>query len=146
MSKPDAPGASCVPARPVRYLAAGVLNTVVGYFLGVGLYYLLAPEMHVVLIGAIANVLAISFSFVNYKMFVFQTQGGWLREYLRSYLVYGSMAVMGIVVLWILIDGLGLPIWIAQAVAILVTVVVSYLGHARYTFSLAEGAEPGRHE
>ena len=124
-------------SRQVRYLIVGGANTLIGYSLGVGLYYLLSPTLHILLIGAISNVLAITVSFTSYKLFVFQTHGGWISEYLRSYVVYGGMAVVGIILLWIFVDGLHLPIWLAQGVAILITVVISYIGHARFTFRLA---------
>lgn len=126
--------ASLFDSRKLRYLLVGGLNAIVGYGLGVGLYLLLSPVLHILLIGLVANVLAISFSFTTQKLLVFRTKGRWLSEYLRSYLVYGGMGVMGTVLLWALVDGIHLPIWIAQGVAIGLTVVVSYVGHARFTF------------
>jgi len=130
------------PSRTIRYLSIGGINTLVGYGLGVGLYYLLWPRLHILLIGALSSVLAISFSFTTYKRFVFRTQGQWVKEYLRSYVVYGSMAVMGVILLWILVDGLRVPIWLAQGVSILITVVISYVGHAKFTFRLTGHTEP----
>lgn len=123
--------------RELRYLLVGGLNTLFGYSLGVGLYLALSPVLHILLIGVIGNVFAITFSFVTYKLLVFQTRGHWLAEYLKSYLVYGGSAVLGILLLWWLVDGLGVPIWLAQGLTILIAVVVSYLGHARFTFRRA---------
>lgn len=120
--------------REWRYLLVGGFNTLVGYSLGVGLYLVLSPLLHILVIGVIANILAITISFTAYRRFVFRTHGHWLGEYLRSYVVYGGTAVFGIMLLWLLVDGLGMPIWVAQGIAILLTVIVSYLGHARFTF------------
>jgi putative flippase GtrA len=130
-----------VRSRQFRYLVVGVVNTAIGYCLGVGLYYLLSPALHILMIGAIANILAISVSFTTYKLFVFRTRGRWREEYLRGYVVYGGMALVGIVLLWILVDGLHLHIWLAQALSIAITVVISYVGHSQYTFHLASDAE-----
>lgn len=121
---------------PVRYLIVGALNTAFGYLTGIAVYYLLSPRAHILVVGAIANVLAISFSFTTYKHYVFRTNGSWWREYLRSYLVYGGVALCGIVALWIMVDGLNIGIWVAQALAIALTVFISYLGHSRYTFGI----------
>lgn len=121
-------------SRKLRYLLVGGMNTIVGYGLGVGLYLLLSPTLHILLIGLVANVLSISFSFTTQKLLVFRTEGHWLVEYLRSYLVYGGMGLIGTVLLWALVDGIHLPIWIAQGVTIGLTVVFSYVGHARFTF------------
>jgi putative flippase GtrA len=133
-----------VRSLPIRYLVVGAFNTVIGYCLGVGLYYLLSPAVHVLAIGAIANVIAISVSFTTYKLFVFRTRERWLEEYLRSYVVYGGMALVSIVALWVLVDAMRLPIWLAQAMSIIITIVISYLGHSRYTFGLATDAEAGQ--
>lgn len=118
----------------LRYLLVGGFNTLVGYGLGVGLYLALADQLHILVIGVIANILANSVSFTTYKYLVFRSQGRWLVEYLRSYLVYGGSALVGIMLLWLLVDGLRLPIWLAQGLAMLITVVASYLGHDRITF------------
>lgn len=135
-----------IKSRKGRYLLVGGFNTVVGYLIGLGLLYGLSPAVHVLVIGAIANVLAITVSFTTYKLYVFQTRGRWIEEYFRSYLVYGGMAVVGTLVLWILLDGMRLPIWLAQGLAVVLTVVISYLGHSRYTFSAAGQPEKGRSE
>lgn len=120
--------------QSLRYLVAGGWNTVFGYGVGVGLYTILSSQLHVAVIAAIANILAITMSFLTYKLFVFKTAGNWLSEYGRSYLVYGSMALLSIVLLWALVDYSGMDIWYAQALVILLTVGVSYLGHKFFTF------------
>lgn len=120
--------------KPIRYLLAGGWNTAFGYAVGVGLYTVLSDRLHVTIIAAVANILAITMSFLTYKLFVFKTKGNWLLEYSRSYLVYGSMALLSIVLLWGLVDYLGINIWYAQALVILLTVGVSYLGHKFFTF------------
>ena len=129
------PAINIVRSAQVRYLAVGMANTIVGYCLGVGLYNLLSPRFHILAIGAITNVFSISFSFAAHKLFVFRTQGRWLKEYFRSYVVYGGVAIIGIIALWILVDGLHMPIWLAQGLSICIGVVISYAGHSRFTFS-----------
>ncbi len=123
-----------IPHKELRYLMVGMLNTVVGYGLGVGSYMVGHPYFSLVGIGVISNVLAITFSFMTYKCLVFETQGQWLREYVRAYLVYGSTALFGIVLLWLLVGQLALSIWLAQGVIIVTTILISYLGHSRFTF------------
>jgi len=120
--------------KPLRYLLAGGWNTIFGYATSVGLYALLADKLHITVIAAIANIFAITMSFLTYKLFVFKTSGNWLLEYGRSYIVYGGMAVFGIILIWIFVDVLKWQIWYAQALVILITVGVSYLGHKFFTF------------
>jgi putative flippase GtrA len=120
--------------QKLRYLVVGALNTGVGYGIGVGSYMLGHPHLSIITIGIVSNVLAITFSFVTYKCLVFQTQGQWLREYARAYLVYGGTALLGVALLWLLVGQLALSIWFAQAIIIVITILISYLGHSRFTF------------
>jgi putative flippase GtrA len=120
--------------KSTRYLLAGVWNTLFGYGVGVGLYITLSSQLHVTVIATISNVIAISMSFLTYKLFVFKTTGNWLLEYGRSYLVYGSMALLSVALLWILVDYLEVDIYSAQALIIVITVGTSYLGHKFITF------------
>lgn len=121
-------------SQKIRYLIVGGINTAIGYGVGVGSYKLLSPILHIVAIGVLSNIIAITVSFLTYKLFVFKTKGNWLPEYFRAWLVYGGMAAVGVALLWAFVDGMRMPIWLAQGLVILLTVVISYLGHARYTF------------
>lgn len=121
-------------SKKIRYLIAGGWNTLFGYSSGIALYYTLSTHMHIVLIAILSNIIAITMSFVTYKLFVFRTHGNWIGEYFRSYIVYGGMAVLGIGLLWAMVDGLSIPFWLAQGLVIVVTVFVSYFSHSRFTF------------
>lgn len=130
--------ARSVRAKGVRFLAVGALNTAFAYAISTALYYALTPRLHIVAIGAIANVVCITESFVAYKLFVFRSQGHWLREYLRCYVVYGGNALIGISGLWLLVDVVGIAFWIAQGLLMIVGIAVSYAGHDRFTFDKAQ--------
>ena len=72
-----------------------------------------------------------------FKRFVFKTiNTNWFFEYLRSYVVYGVKAVVGIFVLWLFVSILNINIYISQAVAMLVTIFLSYTGHKNFTFKV----------
>ena len=120
----------------LRYFVAGGVNTVFGYGVSVLLYFLLHQRLHIVLIGIIINIVTITFSFLTYKIFVFKTKGGWLREYFRCYIVYGTSMVVGIGLLWLLVEFFAIRFWIAQGMLLCGTVCISYLGHSRYSFKL----------
>ena len=121
-------------ASKIRYLLVGVLNTIAGYCIGVGIYELLNSYLSIIVIGVISNIFSITFSFITYKLLVFKTRGAWMTEYLKAYLVYGGVAVFGIFALWVFIKQLGMSIWISQALVILATVLVSYVEHTKFTF------------
>jgi putative flippase GtrA len=121
----------------LRYLVAGGVNTLFGYIISLVLYYGLHQELNLVIILAIINIISISFSFLIYKIFVFKTQGNWVKEYLRCYLVYGFTAILSSACIWILVEKITLSYWIAQTLAIIVIIIVSYSMHKSYTFKAA---------
>jgi putative flippase GtrA len=118
-----------------RYLIGGLWNMVFGYGFGLGLFYTLNSHMHITLISLISNILSISMSFLTYKLFVFKVQGNWLREYLRCYILYGTMSVVSIALLWILVDFFKIPFWVAQGLVTPGMILFSYLGHKKFTFN-----------
>lgn len=120
--------------KRVRYLLAGGWNTLFGYCVGVLFYYLLHNYLHTLVIIVLANILNISMSFLTYKIFVFKTRGNWLSEYVRCYVVYGNIAIVGMLLIWVMVDFFMVPFWIAQALILLITVIISYVAHARFTF------------
>jgi putative flippase GtrA len=119
----------------VRYLLIGGINTLFGYLVGVFTYKLFNSILGIIGVGLLANVLAISFSFVTYKLFVFKTKGFWVNEYLKSYLVYGLSALLASLLLWLFVDVVSLSIWLAQAMVIIGMTIISYIGHSKITFN-----------
>ena len=120
--------------KRVRYLLAGGWNTLFGYCVGVLFYYLLHNYLHTLVIIVLANILNISMSFLTYKIFVFKNRGNLLSEYVRCYVVYGNIAIVGMLLIWLMVDFFMVPFWIAQALILLITVIISYVAHARFTF------------
>ena len=117
-----------------RFLLAGVWNTLFGYFSSLIIYNYYHNLLHILLIGVMVNILNISMSFFTYKYFVFKTKKNWAQEYLRSYVIYGGVALVSLCILWFAVDYLKLPFWIAQALTMLIGVFISYIGHDRFTF------------
>jgi len=122
----------------LRYLVVGGLNTAFGYGVSVGLYYTLSHHLHIIVIGVLANVICITEAFIIYKLFVFKSRENWLHEYMRCYVVYGGSALIGIFGLWLLVNIMGIPFWLAQAGLMIVSVLISFAGHNRFTFKKAQ--------
>jgi putative flippase GtrA len=131
----------------MRYLIVGVWNTCFGYGVYALLTYwltsLIASVYVVAMVASVlGNILAITMSFLCYKVWVFRTQGHFWREYFRCYLVYGTTALIGFALLPVLIFILNLFItqtvyvpYIAGALLTGGTVVVSFFGHQKFTFA-----------
>ena len=118
---------------------AGGFNTIAGYLVGLGVYHAIGMKTHILIVGIVSSFLAITVSFLTYKLWVFRTKKNWLGEYLKSFIVYGFSAFLGILLLWALVDGALIPFWLAQAVAITVLAVFSYYANCRFTFRETDG-------
>ena len=118
----------------ITFLISGVVNTIFGYFCGLIIYELFYKKIGLITVSVITNIISISFAFCSYKIFVFKTKGNWIKEYLKCYLVYGVSALISILVLWVLVELIALPFWLAQGLSIAIIVVFSFLGHRKFTF------------
>lgn len=125
---------SFINSNKARYLVSGAWNTLFGYSVMVALYEIFSPSLNIIFIAILANVAAITMAFLTYKCFVFHTKGNWFLEYVKSYLVYGSLTVLNIFLTWLLVEQMGISIWISQGICIPIAVVISYVGHSRFTF------------
>tara|TARA_Y200000002_G_scaffold329530_1_gene293673 strand:- start:74 stop:478 length:405 start_codon:yes stop_codon:yes gene_type:complete len=122
---------------PKKFLIVGFLNTIFGYSIGLVNYFLFFELIGIIGVGILNNIINITFAFIMFKRFVFKTiNTNWFFEYLRSYVVYGVKAVVGIFVLWLFVSILNINIYISQAVAMLVTIFLSYTGHKNFTFKV----------
>jgi putative flippase GtrA len=90
----------------VRYLCVGVCNTVFGYIVYVILLTLLNAVLPVrwlyltvVLASVLSTPLNITFAYFGYKLFVFRTEGNYLREWLKCFAVYGTGMIPGLIAL-----------------------------------------------
>lgn len=120
-----------------RFVFVGLFNTGIGYLIGVCVYLLLAPIFHIVVIGVLGSVISIIVSFLTQRVWVFRSSGPWWPQLRRSFVVYGSLSLVGIPVLWWLLDGVGLSIWIAQAVVLVIGAGLSYAGQKWFTFRVS---------
>lgn len=117
-----------------RYLIVGVCNTLIGYFSGIYLYFLLKDNLRIVFISIISSVLSITISFLTYKIFVFKTRGNWIREYIKCYMIYGGISILNIFIIWLFVDVLKVNIWLSLGSSTLIVTVLSYLGNNFFTF------------
>ncbi len=133
------------PALFSRYLLVGIWNTVFGYGTYAGLTAILTPRIPHAYIAAsiIGNVLAITEAFLAYKWLVFKTKGNYLQEWMRCVAVYGGAALLSIILLPGVVFALrqwaglgGSAPYIAGALLLGLTVIISFLGHKNFSFAV----------
>ena len=125
----------------IRFAIVGVVNSIFGYSVGVMLFLLLRENFPVFTISVIANSIAIVFSFVTQKVFVFRVKGHWAQQFIKGLAVYSVVTLVGSGVFWVLIDGVHLNVWISQAAVILCTAGIGLVGSKFFTFSAKPATE-----
>ena len=131
-------------AMVIRYLAAGASNTLFGYGCFALFTRLLTPLIPYgyMVASLLANLLAITFSFLSYKWFVFKTQGNYLKEWVRCLGVYTGIMLLTTASLPFVValvrrhtGNVHRAPYIAGALLLLVSVVFSFFGHRHISFS-----------
>jgi putative flippase GtrA len=131
------------PGQFRRYLLVGGINTIFGY----GTFALLTAGLDrvspygYIVAGVLSTGLNITFSYVNYKWFVFKTKGNYLREWSRCVAVYSGGIALTMILLPMVVFAIrrwtiftdGAP-YIAGALLIGLNAVYSFLGHKNFSF------------
>jgi putative flippase GtrA len=118
----------------VRYVVVGGWNTLAGYTIFFACYVLLAEQLHYMLIALLSHVVATLNAWVCYRRLVFFSTMRWFTEYLRFNLSCGLLIAFQLFILFVLSGLLGVHPLVAQAVAIIISVGVSYLVHKHFSF------------
>ncbi|MEU8246009.1 GtrA family protein [Nonomuraea sp. NPDC048916] len=128
----------------VKYLMGGGMTAVIYYcIMASGLLFLdeRVPYLCVVLAAHLITVVIV---YPWYRLIVFPGAGdSWLVGYLRFYVVGLSVLTASIVGLPILVELAGIPILLAQALIIVMTLSVSYGAHRMWTFRRRGSSGPG---
>ncbi len=119
----------------IRFLACGAINTALGYLLFIILYLILNEIMPNWAIVLIVYLLGSVISFVNFKLFVFKSSANWKMQYLKLSITCLTLYFGNIALLHLLVSVFGIAILIAQAMALAVLVICSYLMHKYFSFS-----------
>jgi len=120
---------------PKKFMIVGIINTIFGYLIGLLNYFIFYSKVGIIGVGILNNIIAITFSFTLLKVFVFKkTNTNWFLEYTRSYAVYGIQGLASILTLWVCVSFFNINIYFSQAISMLTTVFLSYVGHKKFTF------------
>lgn len=127
--------------RSLRFIAAGAINTA----FGISIYPLLlwtVPLFHAHYLLALlaAQALSLCFAFATYKLGVFRTQGGVLREFGAFAGFYVTNYVLNWIILPLLVEGARCPPVLAQLAFTALVIIGSWYWHHHVTFRLAHRA------
>jgi putative flippase GtrA len=131
------------PGQFGRYLIVGIWNTLFAYGSFAALVALIDPRIShgYILASFVASPVNITIAFLAYKWFVFKTKGHYLREWMRCVAVYGSGALLNLLLLPVIVEAIRHATrydrqapYIAGAVLICFGVIYSFVGHKNFSF------------
>jgi len=126
-----------------RYLIVGLWNTLFAYGFFAALVALIDPRIShgYILASLISSPVNITVAFLAYKWFVFKTKGNYLREWMRCVAVYGSGALLNLILLPIIVEAIRHTTrydrqapYIGAAVLMCVGVIYGFVGHKNFSF------------
>ena len=125
----------------VAFLVVGAINTLVGYLVFAGFLLTVGKQWHYLAALACAHVISVLFAFVLYRFVVFRVRGHVLADLWRFETVYLSALAVNFVLLPVLVEIVHLKVLLAQALIVLVTSVMSWVGHSRFSFRRRTSSE-----
>lgn len=132
----------------LRFLIVGGINTLVGYGTFALVQYLAGHVLSYFGSLLVAHLLASALAFVLYRRWVFRVAGGsTVLDFLRFQTVYLIPLGANAVALPLLVELANWSPYLAQAAIIMVSTVISYLGHKYFSFrrpqDVIEGGDAG---
>lgn len=107
----------------IKFLSAGILNTVFGYSVYAVLLFIKVPYLVALFVATVAGVI---FNYISFGRMVFNGHGGWFvfGKFVIAYaLIYGANAALLRV---LMVDFLLNP-YLGQAICIPITILLSWL-------------------
>ncbi len=121
-------------SKPLRFIITGGWNFTFSYITLALLYYLFSKRIHYMIIMAFATIINITNAYICHKFFVFKTEGNYLKEYLRYYVVYSVPIAIGFISFPFCIEILKMNFYVTQALLTFITMTISYFGHKHVSF------------
>jgi putative flippase GtrA len=128
-------GAKVIADHRVRYLMVGAGTNVLYiclFWLG---WHLLEGIVSYLIVTAATNLSTALIVYPVYRGFVFGSEQTWLRGFWKFYTVYLVGLGVSLVGMPLLVEIIGVPVVLAQAILLAVQPVISYLLHRFWTFA-----------
>jgi putative flippase GtrA len=124
----------------VAFLIVGSINTAVGFICFAGFLALLGRQRYMATLLC-SHVVAVLIAFVLYRFVVFRVRGHVLGDLWRFETVYLSALAVNLLLLPLLVELAHLPVLAAQALILLATSLMSWIGHKHYSFRRKPASE-----
>ena len=126
--------------KVLKFVGIGILNTGFAYASFAALYTVFRqlPYMAVLVVS---RELSVVFAYILYRRLVFKSGGPIAREFAKFWMVYAGGLMLNLLALPFLVELAHVRVLVAQALVLVLTVMSSWIGHNRFSFSKSLIAE-----
>jgi putative flippase GtrA len=119
----------------LKYFIIGLYNTIFSYFSGIVFFYFCYENFGALFVTAVASLINIFFSFLNYKFFFFKTETKYFfTEYLKINFFQFFLIFLNSLMLWILIEKINVNIYFTQFILSIINVIISTIINFKFVF------------
>lgn len=118
--------------QKIRFLFVGGLNTIVGYG---SFALLLFMNLNYLVANTISYIIGIIHSYFWNKKFTFKSKNKSPLELVKFIFVYIVNYLIGMIILYLLVDKLGINHYIAGMLNLIITTLISWFGHKYFSFA-----------
>jgi putative flippase GtrA len=119
----------------LKYFIIGLCNTIFSYFNGILFFYFCYENFGALFVTAVASLINIFFSFLNYKFFFFKTETKYFfTEYLKINFFQFFLIFLNSLMLWILIEKINVNIYFTQFILSIINVIISTIINFKFVF------------
>ena len=129
--------------RRVAFLVVGGINTAFSYVCFATLLVTVGKRWHwhYLVVLVCNHIISVLFAFVLHRFLVFRVRGHVLADLWRFETVYLVALAVNFVLLPLLVEFAHLNVLLAQTLIVLVTSVMSWVGHKNYSFRRSPSSE-----
>jgi len=118
----------------VKYLLVGVVNTAFGISLFTAFYFLFLGKIHYILILAITQIFAVTFSHFTQRNFVWHSKKHYVKELAKFGTTYLVASFANILLLTVAVEYLEFPTLYSQYAIGFALIVTTYFSQKRWVF------------
>jgi putative flippase GtrA len=115
----------------VKFIAVGLLNTIVGY----GSFFILSYYTYYLIALILSHFIGVTHSYLWNKYWTFGTQKNHIKEFIKFNVIYLIILIANVSLLGFLVEALTVNPRIGQLIALPLVTIISYFGHRYWSFN-----------
>ena len=115
----------------IKFVAVGLLNTIVGY----GSFFILSYYTFYLFALILSHFIGVTHSYIWNKYWTFRTPKNHVKEFVKFNIVYLVILLTNVTLLGFLVEVLAIDPRIGQLIALPMVTIISYFGHRFWSFN-----------